>query len=538
MKKWKKYLPYILSALLLIAAMAIFIEAIITFFVRNDTFMDRANLHAYEKQINGYGMELCIKVCISFLMCFIPLIVYLAQGRRKYREEKNKMEKLINGIPGGVFISDADEKEQFSYISPGLYRIFEYDNEKEFRHRTGNRMISMVYPPDRERVRKERSEQLQKGSRVFLEFRIETKYHTIRWIDSRSELVCDSNGKHRYYTVLLDITEQHFLMEKLVENEERQRLIMEKSDNIFLTWDFKKDHVVMAESGKEKLGYPCDTPFYLAELRKRDRIHPEDYNAYRQVLREIRDGKGYSETTVRFKTAKGNYIWLRFSFMCQRDNQGNPISAFGIATNVDADMRRREELISAAETDSLTGIYNKLATQKHIDQIVRKKGGALVILDLDNFKGVNDTYGHLTGDHVLMHMAHTMNETLGPDCIAGRIGGDEFALFAPAVGIAEKMVRHVQEKISRPTKLNGEKIKITCSVGIAAAARGETFENLYPKADIALYQAKKSGKNCYMIYEETQTPEQEQAPESAGQKTSDSTENKEPFDREATSENE
>lgn len=500
MRKGKGVCRRMAFVIVFLAAVGIFIEGLVIFFLRTDLLIERAGLHTYTKQLNGYGIELFIKTCFSFLLLCVPGMLYLYRRMRAYRLQNRKLEKLVNGIPGGVFICGADEKGEFDYVSPGMCRIFEFNTEKEFRWHTGNRMISMVYPPDREYVRREREEKRKNGKHIFLEFRIETASGKIRWLDSRSEIVKDG-GKEWLYSVLLDVTEQHFLLEKIAENEERQRLIMEKSDNLFLTWDFKNDHVVMAAAAETKLGYPCETPRYLTDLKRRGRIHPDDYDAYRRMLREVRDGKGYSEATVRFKRAKGDYIWLRFCFMCQRDNMGEPVSAFGMATDVDAEVRKKEELKSAAEKDPLTGLYNKSATQRHIDERMKKKGGALVILDLDNFKRVNDTYGHMAGDSVLAHLAKVMRNAMRAGDVAGRIGGDEFALYSQSMEEAMELICQIRQALATPLQVGEKNIEFSCSAGIACAEGGGTFQELYPKADSALYKAKKNGKNCCVIYE-------------------------------------
>ncbi|MDO5602079.1 MAG: diguanylate cyclase [Oscillospiraceae bacterium] len=508
MRDWRRFWRRTSALVLLFMAVAIFVEGLIVFFFRTERLIEQGGLYTYADQLGGYGLELFIKTCLSFLILGVPLILSLYHRMARYRNEKKKLEKLVYGIPGGVFICGADEREEFDYVSPGMCHIFECANEKEFRNRTGNRMIAMVYPADRVRVKQEREEKRKSGKHIFLEFRIETLSGKVKWLDSRSELVKDENGREWFYSVILDVTEQHFLLEKIAENEERQRLIMEKSDNLFLTWDFEKDHVVMAAAAEKKLGYPCETPKYLADLKKRGRIHPEDYDAYRKMLREVRDGKGYSEATVRFKRFQGDFIWLRFCFMCQRDNAGKPVSAFGMATDIDAEMRTKAELQNAAEKDPLTGLYNKSATQKHIDARMKKNGGALIIIDLDNFKHVNDTYGHMAGDGVLIGVAKAMRQALDDADLAGRIGGDEFAVFTPDEETAVQRICEIQRILQSPIQAAGHEILVTCSAGTAFKEAGGTFQELYPKADSALYRAKKNGKNCCLSYQEAEEEKQ------------------------------
>lgn len=170
-----------------------------------------------------------------------------------------------------------------------------------------------------------------------------------------------------------------------------------------------------------------------------------------------------------------------------------------------AEMERQRSLTEAAMRDSLTGVLNRKDAVKQINShLLSKSYGAFLILDIDNFKSVNDIYGHIEGDRLLIKFARTLEREAGEDALIARIGGDEFIAFfghrmlkKELKEIASRIVKKVESEIISPGKL----VRVTVSMGIAVApADGTSFEELYAKADKALYFIKKEGKNAYHIF--------------------------------------
>ena len=172
--------------------------------------------------------------------------------------------------------------------------------------------------------------------------------------------------------------------------------------------------------------------------------------------------------------------------------------------------REKAELLRSAQKDSLTGVYNKENTQKVIDDILQERGKegfhGFLILDMDHFKEVNDIYGHVMGDKVLKMLGGFLKEQFREQDVVGRIGGDEFVILLYNIGSRKNMesrVKNLQEKIREIHMEGMEKHTFTLSAGIAFAPQdGDTFMELYQKADLALYQVKRSGRNGYRIYKQ------------------------------------
>ena len=159
------------------------------------------------------------------------------------------------------------------------------------------------------------------------------------------------------------------------------------------------------------------------------------------------------------------------------------------------------------DTDGLTGLLNKSSMMREIRKSMTNdpKNGILVMLDVDDFKRINDSSGHVVGDFVISGIARCLNSSFRNSDIIGRFGGDEFVIFMPFthdVVIAQSRVKKVLSLMAETIELPNENDKVTGSFGIAVCSEfGDTYDDLFRKADYALYRAKSGGKNQFSVYE-------------------------------------
>ena len=165
----------------------------------------------------------------------------------------------------------------------------------------------------------------------------------------------------------------------------------------------------------------------------------------------------------------------------------------------------RQELEKRSATDQLTGLYNRSATVDKINEIIAKgkENCALMMIDIDKFKSIIDSFGHIAGDEVLKAMGSILHDSTKGMDVAGRLGGDEFVIFLREVS-DEKMIKHLANNlISKAENTifdNNPDIVVSLSIGIAKyPEHGNNFEELYHKADEALYYVKGNGKGSYRI---------------------------------------
>lgn len=201
--------------------------------------------------------------------------------------------------------------------------------------------------------------------------------------------------------------------------------------------------------------------------------------------------------------SEGKYIWVRAITDLARDETTGEVRGFTYIKDIDKEKRTQLDLKHRAERDSLTGLYNKGMTAKLVNErlkINNKNFNALLIVDIDDFKSVNDKYGHAYGDDVLCDLAGRMVLNFRKNDIIGRVGGDEFVAFMPNTGSLD-IVKLKATELCDSMRDNIESLSFSISVGIAVSpANGKTFDELYKNADTALYTSKKSGKDGYTIY--------------------------------------
>ena len=170
-----------------------------------------------------------------------------------------------------------------------------------------------------------------------------------------------------------------------------------------------------------------------------------------------------------------------------------------VTEQVNAALAYTKTLERRAELDSVTSLLNRGAFEKHVSAAMARSdvGGVFFMIDLDDFKQVNDTLGHPEGDRVIVEFADVLGKVFACDALIGRMGGDEFAVFAEcpfSAGEAEAKARELIDQWSARSSVHS--VKLGCSIGLAIAKRGQGFFDLYRAADKALYATKRNGKGC------------------------------------------
>lgn len=264
-----------------------------------------------------------------------------------------------------------------------------------------------------------------------------------------------------------------------------------------------------------QLGLPSDASFsdcieaVVQQLIKEECRALYRENFHRETLL-ARHAQGQTRFTFIFeeKSALTPYNWTRVTVFLYHSNVNQTVRLVSYVKNIQEEKERELRLQEQANTDYLTGLYNKRATEERISTILNAHGGdklchALLIVDVDHFKHINDSIGHQGGDRVLRAVAHLLQAELGASDILGRIGGDEFLLFLQDC----KERKNVELMLDRLSGLSAlpdieTQLGVALSFSIGAALYPEHAQNffeLFAAADRALYYAKEHGRNnCHM----------------------------------------
>ncbi|MBQ7158068.1 MAG: diguanylate cyclase [Treponema sp.] len=310
--------------------------------------------------------------------------------------------------------------------------------------------------------------------------------------------------------------------EKIEKDNVRYAVTTQNAQTLVYEYDFERKVIEFTGNstflfGENLRQLPLDW-FNMIE----ERIHEAERNLRSQLKEFIESGETMYSSELRLLAGEGEYVWYRLSGTLIKDKEdGVPVKLIGSLVNVNAQVVHEQELKEMAETDLLSGLLNKVSMEKHITEWIKNAGesvGAFYMLDLDNFKQVNDKIGHSAGDTAICDAANKLNLVFSERDFIGRIGGDEFCVFLtlPNTMPHEKMTEIISEKahvlnsILHETYTSGDiAVHVTSSIGISLFPKQATsYKDLFKRADSALYSVKESGKNNFAIYDENTMKEE------------------------------
>ena len=290
---------------------------------------------------------------------------------------------------------------------------------------------------------------------------------------------------------------------------ERLQTIMEQSDDIVFEWDMAEDSLIFSHKWHRLFGYEPIFQNISSSLFMASHIHPQDLPLLHTRMNSLLEGNSYEDTEIRIANADGRYLWCRLRASLMRGEDGRPLRAVGIIINIDAEKRTARALQDRAERDSLTKLLNKNTSRAQVEHRLQHRGEqeccALIMMDLDDFKQVNDNHGHLFGDTVLTQTAAQLRRFFRSEDVIARVGGDEFMIFVSNLPDRGLIQRRCDSLISAFSTLFREQLGqrgLSCSMGAALCPQhGTSFQALFQKADLALYHAKTLGKNRFAFYD-------------------------------------
>lgn len=405
----------------------------------------------------------------------------------------------------GTFCCRNDAHFTLLYLSRSRELLAGYTT-REIRENFSNRLIELIHPEDREMVRREFTRQLKSSTVLQLEHRILLKDGSVHWVYNCSRLATDPQGQEVIYSYLVDIQNLHREDTLLQDKLQRYEMILAQTENVLFEWDMIRDTIQFSETWEKIFGYQTPGKESRWSQEWMACLNPDDMPLLADCLSRLKNGSPYEMTEVRIATARGRYLWCRFRATAIRDARGNLQKISGIILNIDAEKQAEQALQSQAEQDSLTKLLNKDAARKQAEEYFSRysgtMGGALLIIDLDDFKQVNDRNGHLFGDSVLVKVAQEIRKLFRGQDMVARIGGDEFLVVVRGVTDETLLQQRCQHLLGiLKDSFRSYNLTLSCSIGIALSpVHGQSYYELFQHADQALYRAKAKGKNCYALY--------------------------------------
>lgn len=297
--------------------------------------------------------------------------------------------------------------------------------------------------------------------------------------------------------------------EMLRRNRERQQLLTGLGFDIIVDIDLTTYRAELLGEAKSFLKRDIIyKDFPLGELRA-GMVHPKDIGVITNAMRLVNRDDTFC-VDFRYKRGDGVFFWCRCKAVILKEENGKPYRCVCRLTDIDEQKKSEQKLMYDAQRDLLTGLYNNMTTQILIGDYLLGKGAkrrhALMVIDVDNLKQVNDTFGHNAGDKLIKSLAEALKSSFRSSDIVGRIGGDEFVVFLKNIetpSFAVENAKKLQKRL-KPVPFNGsgEGYVPVCSVGLALyPEHGGTYADIFRRADEALYHIKEHGKNGVKLYE-------------------------------------
>lgn len=480
-------------------------------FLEQEQMGREIHFRVWERGAQGFRRCGCsmLRVDAGSLYCKKVLLVWKIEGEAQKGRDQAGPEAgagAWNDLLGGTFLCLCDPHMTIRKLNDGFCRLLGY-GEAEIREQFHSRYRNLIYPGDREEVLRQIREQLRVGNVVEMEYRAQGKDGSTVWLLDRGYLTVDDEGNSALFHMLVDVTRSKRAQEELRRMQERYQLILEQTEDIIVEWDIRKERLTVSDNWEKKFGYQPVQDGLMKQISMGSHIHPDDLAECAALQRDMAGGKPYGEKELRVADKDGRYRWCRVRAAAQMDEMGHPLRVVAVIADIGEEKRRSEFLQNRAERDGLTGFYNQTAGKLRARQLLEKQGcgraAALYMIDMDNFREVNERYGHSFGNVVLQEISNRLRRLFSGGEVLIRVGGDEFLILAPGVeeAAARAQGREIQQALQDIIGRDVVRFRFSCSIGISLCpGDGEDFETLYRKGCRALLAAKERDTDKYVLY--------------------------------------
>lgn len=321
--------------------------------------------------------------------------------------------------------------------------------------------------------------------------------------------------KERYLverSLMISSQEMQEVYIKLQESETRYALSAQGANDGLWDWNLVTEDFYYSQRWLDILGDDADSVENSSKEYWLDRIHPYDRKKAVKELEEHLEGKTkHFQNEHRIKHTDGTYRWVVIRGMAVRNDSGEAIRIAGSLTDVSDRKRTEEKLAYDAVHDSLTGLPNRKKLMERLETSIKKSKNvpstsfAILFVDIDRFKVINDSLGHQAGDELLLKVTNKLRSLIRPSDMVARLGGDEFVILLENIcdrDQATQIAQRLLVQLQHPIKIAGEEIYSSVSIGIATSMAGyDKPEDIVRDADMAMYRAKLNGKSRYEIFD-------------------------------------
>ena len=427
----------------------------------------------------------------------------------EHHRAENTFRLMAAQVPGVIFRLCIQGKERhFTYVSPGVERLYGLRPEEVLQD--SQALERQRHPDDRDGLQTVIASARREMQPIATEFRILSRDGQVKWVELTTAPPEETPEGLVRMGLIIDVTERKRAEAALRESEARWKLALECAGDGVWDWDLVTGVEVFSDRFREMYGLDAVSVPDLAAAMD-ERTHPDDRASMAQARADHLEGRTPSYVHEhRILCRDGSWKWvLSRGMVIARDAQGRPLRMIG--THTDISRRKQSEAViwRQAHFDTLTGLPNRHMLRLRLEEeVVRCLASgqtlALMLIDLDRFKEVNDTLGHGHGDLLLVEAAQRISRCVRQTDTVARMGGDEFTVLLPQVSTQaqiDDLAHRIIGRLREPFALGAERVHVTASIGIALApADAQTIDDLLKHADQALYVAKDGGRNGFRYF--------------------------------------
>jgi diguanylate cyclase (GGDEF)-like protein/PAS domain S-box-containing protein len=470
-----------------------------------------------ERTVTQIRMLTVGAIVLFVLMGFFIIEPTARAVRRQYRALARQTERLQRLAMVAELSSNAiaitDSKNRVEWVNQAFTALTDYTQKQARGRRIGTLLKARSVEPARFA---EFAMALRKGVGIQREIRITARRSELGWVRVDMQPIHDSGGAlNGWVLVATDLTEVR-------EQQQLLELAVDGAGLGIWHWDMVGGTMDCNVRMLTILGYAAGE-MDMSAAAWMDMIHPDDQGAWTDSLRRhLRDRTQAHRQAVRLRHRSGRWVWVLFAGNVADSNpQGRALRLAGVAMDVNAQKAMEQQLRTAARTDGLTSLPNRTVVVEMIRAAIARRQAqpgynfAVLFMDFDRFKQVNDTLGHSVGDELLRQIARRLQDSLRPgdsfvhtsdfEQMAARIGGDEFVVLLDDIRgdlDAEIVAGRLLDVLAVPYQVSTHRVSSTVSIGIVTSTHAEQdADSVLRDADIAMYEAKRSGRARYAMFD-------------------------------------
>lgn len=456
-----------------------------------------------------YKYPLILAVLLIMVTAYARIYSYRIKQKnlQLIAANEEKLRNITNNINGGVIVFKGESSMEITFANDGFWHLMGFSDEDR-----AKRIINydnFVHPEDMPKLHK-LMKNIKPNQRESIELKIRRKDGTYVQTLFNGTMAYNAKGDKEFYCVIVDMSEQAALTQKLRVENTKTNMIFDKADEIIYDINFFSKTVQVSQSMVGKLGWvlpkQLSKDINLEEIIEMWHVYADDKKDMEEFVHRVIEFKKDEICTIRLCRADNTYIWCEITAYPTLTEQGEILSIVGMIKDVDKEVKEQKRLKRNASTDALTGLYNKAGFEQAVKDYLagnQSPDGVLVFMDLDHFKEINDTMGHLMGDQVLQETAQILRKHFVQVDYLGRFGGDEFCVLLKSIPEATLQDRlfWLLKKLKRTFSQGGKQVSISGSIGYARIKDvGTDYKALLDAADKALYQAKDKGRDQFAAY--------------------------------------